>query len=192
MSRKELDQKYVDVLKSHDWLVCDYTDDGRVELETHSPAGEDFCICVDVDNFPSAVAEYAADFDQDEHITMWVEAAFNGSPGIPNTRELVHDAKDIENMLQELASALREADELTDLSDCDEETKAVIITNDERLAEKDKTMDKGEFRQWIYDNYYLDGILDYAEGIDRRKRSEFFTTMFPSYHSSGKLLKGEE
>ena len=107
----KLDQKYIDALEKLDWQVSSYTDDGRVELETYSPAGEDFLMCVEVEDFPRAVAEYAADFDPDEHIEMWIEARKNGVSGIPGTRELVHDAEDIDKMLQKLADALREVEE---------------------------------------------------------------------------------
>lgn len=105
---KKLEQKYLDVLEKHDWAVSSYTDDGRVEIEKYSPAGEDFSICVEVKNFPDAVAEYAADFDIDEHIAMWIEAKQHGTSGVPSARELVHDAEDIDKMLQELAAALTE------------------------------------------------------------------------------------
>jgi len=107
---KQIEQAFIDALEARDWAVSSYTDDGRVELEWYSPAGEDFCICVAVDNFPEAVAEYAADFDIDEHIAMWIEAKRNGTSGVPSTRELVHDAEDIDKELQELAAALAEAE----------------------------------------------------------------------------------
>lgn len=106
---KELDQKYIDILRLMGWNVSSYTDDGRVELEWYTPAGEDFCICVEVENFPDAVAEYAADFDIDEHIAMWIEAKHNGVKGVPSARELVHDAEFIDKYLQELAAALAAA-----------------------------------------------------------------------------------
>ena len=188
----KLAQKYIDVLEAHDWAVSSYTNDGRVELETYSPAGEDFCICVEVENFPEAIAKYAADFDPDEHIEMWIEGRNNGVRGVPSTRELVKDAEDIDKMLQELASALREADEATDLSDCDEATKAAILKNAERLAEREEIMGKDDFRKWIYENYnvpgnnctlapaMLDGILDYADGMDGEQRFILFNTVFPS------------
>lgn len=105
---KKLKKKYLDVLEKQDWTVCDYTGDGRVELEKFSPAGEDFIMCVEVENFPAAVAEYATGFDIDEHIAMWIEAKQNGTRGVPSARELVHDAEDIDKMLQELAAALAE------------------------------------------------------------------------------------
>ncbi len=81
-------KRYLDVLERLDWAVSSYTDDGRVELEKYSPAGEDFLMCVEVENFPAAVAEYWEDFDQDEHIEMWIEARRNGTGGVPSTREL--------------------------------------------------------------------------------------------------------
>lgn len=103
---EKLKKEYLDVLEKHDWAVCGYTGDGRVELEKYSPAGEDFIICVEVENLPEAVAEYAAGFDIDEHIEIWIEAKHNGTSGVPSTRELVKDAEDIDKMLQELAAAL--------------------------------------------------------------------------------------
>ena len=103
---KKLDQKYIDVLEKNDWSVSSYTGDGRVELEKYSPAGEDFLVCLDVENFPKAVREYAAGFDIDEHIEMWIEARHNGVSGVPSTRELVEDAEAIDAMLKELAEAL--------------------------------------------------------------------------------------
>lgn len=57
-------------------------------------------------------------------------------------------------------------------------------------------MDKDEFRQWIYDNYnvpgnnctlapaMLDGILDYAEGMDGEEQYHFLFEMFPSLPES--------
>lgn len=104
----KIKKKYLEILEKQDWGVCGYTDDGRVELEKYSPAGEDFIICVEVENFPDAVMEYYEDFDVDEHIEMWIEARRNGVRGVPATRELVKDAEAIDNMLQELAEALEE------------------------------------------------------------------------------------
>lgn len=70
----ELRQEYLDILEKREWSVSGYTDDGRVELEWWSPAGEDFLVCVNVENFPDEILDYSDDFDPDEHIEMWVEA----------------------------------------------------------------------------------------------------------------------
>lgn len=105
---KKLEQKYLDVLEKHEWAVSSYTDDGRVEIEKYSPAGEDFLICVEVENFSDAVMEYYESFDIDDHIDMWVEARRNGVSGIPSTRRLAIDAEAIDEMLKELAYALAE------------------------------------------------------------------------------------
>lgn len=107
---EELEKKYLDVIEKYGWAVSAYVCDGRVEIEKYSPAGEDFLICVDVKNFPEAVAEYAADFDVDDHIEMRIEARRNGVGGVPSTRELVTDAEAIAEMLQELADALTESE----------------------------------------------------------------------------------
>lgn len=107
---KKLKESYLNVLEKLDWTVCDYTGDGRVELEKYSPAGEDFIMCVEVENFPDAVMEYYEDFDVDKHITMWIEAKQNGTRGVPSARELVHDAEAIDEMLKELADALAEVE----------------------------------------------------------------------------------
>lgn len=64
----ELRQEYLDILEKREWSVSGYTDDGRVELEWWSPAGEDFLVCVNVENFPDEILDYSDDFDPDEHL----------------------------------------------------------------------------------------------------------------------------
>lgn len=105
---KELEQKYVDILEGNDWIVSSYTNDGKVELEKYSPAGEDFLMCVEVENFPKSVREYANYFDADKHAEMWIEAR-GRVKGVPNSiRELIDDAEEIKKMLNELADVLEE------------------------------------------------------------------------------------
>lgn len=106
-SRKKLKRKYLKILEKQGWNVCGYTDDGGVEIEKYSPAGEDFVMCVAVEDFPEAVMEYYRDFDVDEHIEMWAETRRNGGRNIPSIRRLAVDAEEIDKMLQELAMALR-------------------------------------------------------------------------------------
>ena len=99
-----MNERYREVCENRDWSVT-VCDDGTVELEKYSPAGEDFIVAVDAENFVEN------DFDPDEHIEMWVMARHNGAKGVPSIRELVHDAEDIDKMLQELAAALQEAED---------------------------------------------------------------------------------
>ena len=103
-----LNKVYADVCERLDWSVYE-CEDGSVELETNSPAGEDFFVTVDAEDFVENVKAYAASFDQDEHIEMLVSARRNGLSGVPSVRELVKDAEDIDKMLQELAAALWDA-----------------------------------------------------------------------------------
>lgn len=108
---KKLNEKYLAILEKLDWAVSSYTDDGRVELEKYSPAGEDFIICVEVKNFPAAVLEYWEGFDADDHVEELIEAKRNGFRGVPRASVLVKDAEAIDAMLKELANALTEAEE---------------------------------------------------------------------------------
>ena len=103
---KRLSKKYEDVLENLGWNISSYTDDERVEIGQSSPAVEDFYICVEICDFPQAVADYASQFDVDEHIAMWIEAKHNGVQGVPDVRTLVYDAEAIQNMLEELAIEL--------------------------------------------------------------------------------------
>ena len=101
-----LEDKYLEILEKQDWAVSSYTDDGRVELEKCSPAGEDFSMRVNVENFPEAVMECYENFDIDDHVEMRIEARKNGVNGVPPTRTLVADAEAIDAMLEHLAYAL--------------------------------------------------------------------------------------
>lgn len=95
---KKLKQKYIDILEENDWSVSSYTDDGRVELQKYSPAGEDFSIIVEVEDFPNAMRDCAMDFDADEHAEMWIEARGKVS-GVPDSiRELIDDAEEIKHI----------------------------------------------------------------------------------------------
>lgn len=100
----ELRQEYLDILEKREWSVSGYTDDGRVELEWWSPAGEDFLVCVNVENFPDEILDYSDDFDPDEHIEMWVEARANGRQDVPGVRRLAKDAEDIAKELDALGA----------------------------------------------------------------------------------------
>lgn len=102
-----INKQLFDVCEELGWMVHEH-DGGSVVLERYSPAGEDFLLYVRPSNstFVEEVVAYAADFDPDEHIEMWIEAKHNGGIGIPNARELVHDAEAIDEMLQELAIKL--------------------------------------------------------------------------------------
>lgn len=104
-----MDNKYIDICEGLGWSVTD-TGDGEIELGKYSPAGEDFSFGVEAENFVENVKAYAASFNQDEHVEMWVMARINGTSGVPSCRELVEDAKAIDDMLRELAQALFSAE----------------------------------------------------------------------------------
>ena len=104
-----MNERCREICEELDWKVTAY-EDGTVELEKYSPAGEDFLFTVEADGFVENVKEYAAGFDVDGHIEMWIMAKRSGTQGVPSARELVRDAEDIDKMLQELAAALEATD----------------------------------------------------------------------------------
>ena len=105
MNKKQIKE----VLEKLDW--CMYEDDcGGADLRKVSPAGEDFGFFVNLDNFVEEVNEYVLNFDTEEHIEMWVQAKMEGVSGVPSVRELVKDADDIKEMLEELLDSLREVE----------------------------------------------------------------------------------
>lgn len=68
------------------WRVHFY-DDNSIEFETYSPAGEDFIFSIEGGDIAREVAEYAYDFDADEHASMWIDARERVS-GVPKVSAL--------------------------------------------------------------------------------------------------------
>lgn len=95
------------------WGVCWDEDNiaGKkcVEFSKYSPAGEDFSFEVwytHVSEIPEKVMEYYEEFDPEEHVMLWANSA--GRNGVPCLRRLMEDADAIEEMIRELAIALKE------------------------------------------------------------------------------------
>lgn len=112
----KLSKRIEAVLERHDIRVCGDVRKGYrkgeydIELETFSPLGEDFLIALIYDgtkaDFIRKFAEYADDFDAEEHASMWIE--YRGTRGIPDSiRDLIQDAEDIKEMLSRAAAALK-------------------------------------------------------------------------------------
>lgn len=104
--KKKVFDKFVEVCEAQDWTVRGTHEDKEVELEKYSPAGEDFSITIDLSDVKESTRSAYDSFDEDDHIEMWIEARKNGVSGVPSTRELVKDADDIKNMLEDLAIAV--------------------------------------------------------------------------------------
>lgn len=102
---KSLDD-LIDLLENHDWKI--YDGGTAWEIEQYSPAGEDFSFCIthngSLEKAIEEICEYAMNFDQEEHIAMWLEARTvdNNRMNVPSPSELVEDAKAIQGMLDEL------------------------------------------------------------------------------------------
>lgn len=96
-------KKQCKICKKLGWQIS--CDGNEIMLQKFSPAGEDFFFYADKHNFANSVAEYAEDFDADEHAEMWVE--IRGKHGVPRSiRTLINDADAIKKMLTELSEQI--------------------------------------------------------------------------------------
>ena len=110
----------IDICEFAGWGVTgdfENHNDPYFEISQPSPAGEDFSFSVYADNpkeFIAKVNAYYMEFSPSEHAEMWVEARLsserngNGTKGIPDVETLVEDAKEIQNLLKDLAHDLNE------------------------------------------------------------------------------------
>lgn len=101
-------QQLLDVADSMGWTVYDGSDVDRDQIEfefgQYSPAGEDFNFYVcgfSVRGVVENIVEYAREFDVDEHVRSVMDMC-----GAPRLSVLVDDAREIADMIQELADAL--------------------------------------------------------------------------------------
>lgn len=137
-----LNEDCVDICENLGWKVSE-TEDGYVELEQVSPAGEDFTFLVETDNFIQDVKSYAQDFDADEHAEFWVP--IRGEKGVPDTiRALIDDADAIKEMLQDLAVNLGVWERLEEKN-----KESVRWMLGEGLSTKDNLLDGITFEELI-------------------------------------------
>lgn len=115
------------IIEKLGWNVSEYND-GSVELSQYTPAGEDFSFTVDKVNLIDDICSYASNFDIDEHIEMLVEARHGGVSGVPSVRELVKDAEELKNMLDELAEAVNPRKTIREIVAESREDKYKFIT----------------------------------------------------------------
>ena len=107
----DLTEREQEVLEKLGWRLVDIANDDRrayVEIENWSPAGEDLCEMIDVDEwdtFATATRKWAQSFDEEEHVELYV--GMRGKQGVHSTiRELVDDAEAIQAMFNDLADAI--------------------------------------------------------------------------------------
>lgn len=106
-----LTEKEVNVCVSLQWKVAE-ADNGFVELENVSPAGDDLVLySFPDDTLYETVKKSLDSFDVDEHVELWIGS--RGVNGVPGTvRELLDDAEAIREMLCDLERELRKVQEV--------------------------------------------------------------------------------
>ena len=112
---KQLSAKVRKTLENNDFRIifCSIEEEKNgqyvAELEWYSPAGEDFIVTLWFDgtsaDFVREFADYAEDFDPEEHAAMWIENK-NSVSGVPSIRELIDDADEIKETLMRVAAEL--------------------------------------------------------------------------------------
>lgn len=164
----KLSKKIISVLEQHDVYVCGEIRKGYkkgeydIELETFSPLGEDVLISLTYDgtkaDFIREFAEYADDFDAEEHAAMWIE--YRGMRNVPNSiKDLIEDAEDIKEMLSRVAAALKGINEKPNcVNRSNGGTKCVMESETYKYL-----------RQFMISNNWLD------ENIPEQARSIFTT-----------------
>lgn len=115
-------QQLIDVGKTLGWAINDIAANSTCECGfefcQYSPAGEDFFFCAQAEDLIGIirdVVEYAREFDVDEHVRSVMDMR-----GAPRLSVLVDDAREIADMIQELADALINYDA------SDEDSKGVL------------------------------------------------------------------
>jgi len=105
--RKEVKKSYFDeireVAEPLGWNLT-LLNDNSIEIGKYSPAGEDFTFDISGDaDYVQQIIDFADNFDVDDHVQMWI-----GGNGAPSVSRLVDDARDIQEMLNELADAVKQ------------------------------------------------------------------------------------
>lgn len=121
-TNKEL-EKFLEKAEGLDWSYNLYKEDDNctcVELEKYSPLGEDFSMTIYFDKedlvntFMDGLKEYYLNFDPEDHAAMWIEN--RGKNGTPDSiKDLLNDAEDIKEMIDELIQCLEGDDKETDM-----------------------------------------------------------------------------
>ena len=98
---KKLNKKIIKAIETLGWVVREYKEE--YELETCSPAGENLIETISKkEDFLTQFWNLYHNFDEDEHIEMWVNVRHHVS-GVPSIRTLVQDSESITEMYKELA-----------------------------------------------------------------------------------------
>lgn len=138
-------EKFIDKCREFGWRVAGYN--GRLEIGTSSPAGEDFWFSVDEENAVAEVRQYAENYDAENHAAEWYGAG-RGEPS--SLRALLYDAEYIARSLNDLAEALEnmgeESDQESDISD--ENQKILRTIKKEYAAYKLDMINAGAEEIW--------------------------------------------
>jgi hypothetical protein len=97
----------IEKIEALDWRIYEPAD-GSIELEKHTPAGEDFTIYINPDDdILTTIDAVYSSYDPDEHAAELIP--YRGQRGVPATiRAILEDAEALQKMLHDLTAALHE------------------------------------------------------------------------------------
>lgn len=101
---------YISRILNENNIRLEQCNDGSVDLEWFTWAGEDFLVSLNGDDIPDEFYDYAFhEFDPEEHVSEWLDAKRSGVGGVPSLFTLVDDAEDIESFMHKVADELIDA-----------------------------------------------------------------------------------
>lgn len=112
-----MNQLIEEIFENYGWSAKEYKGEdeheGEIEIENWSPAGEDLIETLEYDgtddSLLNSLKQMRDNFDEDEHVKMWVQSMDSVS-GVPQSiRALVEDAEQIKEMYNDLYFAFYEA-----------------------------------------------------------------------------------
>lgn len=99
-------QELFDLIENQGWKIYDNSDQGYIDLENYSPAGEDLYVTIQGESLceiAQDLQQYAQNFNAEEHAAGWY-GRNNGEPS--SLRTLLADADEIQEMLDDLSIAI--------------------------------------------------------------------------------------
>ena len=124
-----LDEKMVKLLNDNAVDVNELSESNGhfAECEWQTPAGEDFIFTINAEStkeFVKELSTYAEEFDEEEHVEMLWEAKKNGFMGVPSLKELVQDADEIKQFLNDIAKSAEALEKKIEKSEKNGHSKA--------------------------------------------------------------------
>lgn len=113
---EELKERIEEIANDNDWSCNMYVDTNGteyIEFETHTPAGQDLIVTIDVVDdvdmlgVSAKICEYAKNFDECEEAYLWLDDTGHGKNGAPyHMGDVLEDMVNAKHMIYDLSDAM--------------------------------------------------------------------------------------